>query len=89
MAIGGLNVDLTALGPMARRDVRFAPRAMNSAAKDSGYGREGATERLYGYTVAKSVSHKMLPPPKLPYTHNATSPALGAPSSDQSAGGPP
>jgi hypothetical protein len=27
-----LIVDLTTLGPMARRNVRFAPRAMNSAA---------------------------------------------------------
>jgi succinate-semialdehyde dehydrogenase / glutarate-semialdehyde dehydrogenase len=28
--------------------------------KDSGYGREGGTEGLYGYTVAKNVSHKMI-----------------------------
>jgi NAD-dependent aldehyde dehydrogenases len=28
--------------------------------KDSGYGREGGTEGLCCYTVAKSVSHKML-----------------------------
>jgi GMP synthase (glutamine-hydrolysing) len=26
------------------------------------YGREGGTEGLYGYTVAKNVSHKMLSP---------------------------
>lgn len=30
--------------------------------KDSGYGREGGAEGLYGYTVAKNVSHKMLSP---------------------------
>src|SRR5713101_4657766 len=30
--------------------------------KDSGYGREGGTEGLYCYTVAKNVSHKMLSP---------------------------
>ena len=28
--------------------------------KDSGYGREGGTEGLHGYTVAKNVSHKMI-----------------------------
>ena len=28
--------------------------------KDSGYGREGGTEGLYGYTVAKNVSHKTM-----------------------------
>ena len=28
--------------------------------KDSGYGREGGTEGLYGYTVAKNLSHKMM-----------------------------
>jgi succinate-semialdehyde dehydrogenase/glutarate-semialdehyde dehydrogenase len=28
--------------------------------KDSGYGREGGTEGLQGYTVAKNVSHKMI-----------------------------
>jgi succinate-semialdehyde dehydrogenase / glutarate-semialdehyde dehydrogenase len=28
--------------------------------KDSGYGREGGTEGLHGYTVAKNVSHKMM-----------------------------
>lgn len=28
--------------------------------KDSGYGREGGTEGLQGYTVTKNVSHKML-----------------------------
>src|SRR3984957_20081871 len=27
--------------------------------KDSGYGREGGTEGLQGYTVAKNISHKM------------------------------
>jgi succinate-semialdehyde dehydrogenase / glutarate-semialdehyde dehydrogenase len=30
--------------------------------KDSGYGREGGTEGLYGYTVAKNVSHKTMSP---------------------------
>jgi succinate-semialdehyde dehydrogenase / glutarate-semialdehyde dehydrogenase len=30
--------------------------------KDSGYGREGGTEGLYCYTVAKNVSHKMTAP---------------------------
>jgi succinate-semialdehyde dehydrogenase/glutarate-semialdehyde dehydrogenase len=30
--------------------------------KDSGYGREGGTEGLYCYTVAKNVSHKMASP---------------------------
>ena len=30
--------------------------------KDSGYGREGGTEEVYGYTAAKNVSHKMLSP---------------------------
>jgi succinate-semialdehyde dehydrogenase / glutarate-semialdehyde dehydrogenase len=28
--------------------------------KDSGYGREGGTEGLQGYTIAKNVSHKMM-----------------------------
>ena len=28
--------------------------------KDSGYGREGGTEGLQYYTVAKNVSHKMI-----------------------------
>jgi succinate-semialdehyde dehydrogenase/glutarate-semialdehyde dehydrogenase len=28
--------------------------------KDSGYGREGGTEGLQCYTVAKNVSHKMI-----------------------------
>jgi acyl-CoA reductase-like NAD-dependent aldehyde dehydrogenase len=46
--------------------------------KDSGYGREGGTEGLSCYTVAKNVSHKMLSP-QLPCVHNVTSPALGAP----------
>ena len=27
--------------------------------KDSGYGREGGTEGLQGYTIAKNISHKM------------------------------
>jgi succinate-semialdehyde dehydrogenase/glutarate-semialdehyde dehydrogenase len=30
--------------------------------KDSGYGREGGTEGLYGYTVAKNVSHNTMSP---------------------------
>jgi succinate-semialdehyde dehydrogenase/glutarate-semialdehyde dehydrogenase len=30
--------------------------------KDSGYGREGGTEGLYCYTVAKNVSHKTMSP---------------------------
>ena len=30
--------------------------------KDSGYGREGGTEGLPCYTVAKNVSHKMMSP---------------------------
>jgi succinate-semialdehyde dehydrogenase/glutarate-semialdehyde dehydrogenase len=46
--------------------------------KDSGYGREGGTEGLSCYTVAKNVSHKMLSP-QLPCAHNVTSPASGAP----------
>jgi len=28
--------------------------------KDSGYGREGGTEGLQGYTIAKNISHKMM-----------------------------
>jgi succinate-semialdehyde dehydrogenase/glutarate-semialdehyde dehydrogenase len=28
--------------------------------KDSGYGREGGTEGLQCYTIAKNVSHKMM-----------------------------
>ena len=28
--------------------------------KDSGYGREGGTEGLQCYTVAKNISHKMM-----------------------------
>jgi succinate-semialdehyde dehydrogenase/glutarate-semialdehyde dehydrogenase len=28
--------------------------------KDSSYGREGGTEGLQGYTVAKNISHKMM-----------------------------
>jgi hypothetical protein len=28
----------------------------------SGYGREGGTEGLYGYTVAKNVSYKTMSP---------------------------
>jgi succinate-semialdehyde dehydrogenase / glutarate-semialdehyde dehydrogenase len=28
--------------------------------KDSGYGREGGTEGLQCYTIAKNVSHKMI-----------------------------
>jgi hypothetical protein len=29
---------------------------------NGGYGREGGTEGLYGYTVAKNVSHKTMSP---------------------------
>ena len=34
--------------------------------KDSGYGREGGTEGLQGYTIAKNVSHKMMSVASMP-----------------------
>ena len=42
--------------------VKRCGRNAFGGAKDSGYGREGGTEGLYGYTVAKNVSHKTMSP---------------------------
>ena len=35
-------------------------RSRDGGVKDSGYGREGGTERLECYTVAQNVSHLVL-----------------------------
>jgi succinate-semialdehyde dehydrogenase/glutarate-semialdehyde dehydrogenase len=50
----------TVLNPADESVIGIVPRATRGGVKDSGYGREGGTEGLQCYTVAKNVSHLML-----------------------------